>query len=220
MVSFIAKPEWLPLFAYFFQFFKTILVDISSFSGDTDALVLDFWWCLHCVSKPFNCVLCHLHAMDSSDSSLVRHKLTSWQPAWQPSPFWPTYLHTCLRTIDSSDSVRNVASMAVEPVTQYFFKQWCELSLGTQSAADWCSNRLSAQNLCVWISLRNYDTLGWYLATTIAVPELTQVWNHSYGHRWLWLVWLFSSHIKEVNNIQIIFLIWFYDLECRFPEKT
>ena len=32
---------------------------------------------------------------DSSDSFLVRHLLTSWQPAWQPSHFDP---HTCTRT--------------------------------------------------------------------------------------------------------------------------
>ena len=33
------------------------------------------------------CILCHLHETDSSDSPLVRHLLTSWQPAWQLSCF-------------------------------------------------------------------------------------------------------------------------------------
>ena len=33
------------------------------------------------------CILCHLHETDSLDSSLVRHLLTSWQPAWQLSCF-------------------------------------------------------------------------------------------------------------------------------------
>ena len=33
----------------------------------------------------FACMLCCLCAMESSDSHLVWHLLTSWQPAWQPS---------------------------------------------------------------------------------------------------------------------------------------
>ena len=33
------------------------------------------------------CVLSHLHTRDASDSSLVRHLPTSWQPAWQPIAF-------------------------------------------------------------------------------------------------------------------------------------
>ena len=28
------------------------------------------------------CIVCHLHAMDTSDSSLVQHLLASWQLAW------------------------------------------------------------------------------------------------------------------------------------------
>ena len=59
--------------------------------------VLDFWWCLPWVSKPGGCrtcVFCHLHTVDSSDSPLVRHLLTSWQPAMQPRLFCP---HTWLR---------------------------------------------------------------------------------------------------------------------------
>ena len=38
---------------------------------------------------PLALVLCHLCTMDSSDSPLVGHLLTSWQP----EPFWSTYLH-------------------------------------------------------------------------------------------------------------------------------
>ena len=44
----------------------------------------------------FICMLPHLHKMDSSESPLVRHLLTSWQPAWQPSLFdllTFTYIH-------------------------------------------------------------------------------------------------------------------------------
>ena len=44
-------------------------------------------------------VLRHLHAMDSSDSPLVQHLLTSWQPAWRPSRLRSTYLNTYMYTI-------------------------------------------------------------------------------------------------------------------------
>ena len=51
----------------------------QSFCGATD-----LWWCLPWFSKPgwillLNC----LYATDSLDSPMVRHLLTSWQPAWQ-----------------------------------------------------------------------------------------------------------------------------------------
>ena len=36
---------------------------------------------------PLACVLHHLGAMDSLDSPLVWHLLTSWQPAWSPNHF-------------------------------------------------------------------------------------------------------------------------------------
>ena len=39
-------------------------------------------------------MLCCLHAIDSSDSPLMWHLLTSWQPAWQASHYQSTYLHT------------------------------------------------------------------------------------------------------------------------------
>ena len=40
-----------------------------------------------CQGGSLTCLLCHLHAMDSSDLPLVWHLLTSWQPAWQPVVF-------------------------------------------------------------------------------------------------------------------------------------
>ena len=40
------------------------------------------------------CVFCHLHTVDSSDSPLVRHLLTSLQPAMQRILFYP---HTWLQ---------------------------------------------------------------------------------------------------------------------------
>ena len=42
---------------------------------------------------PIACVLCHLHATESLDSPLVRHLLTSWQPALAVEPFSSTYLY-------------------------------------------------------------------------------------------------------------------------------
>ena len=64
---------------------------MSPFCGATDTLVLDFWWHLLWVSKPewtalleFSggvCVMLHI----PWDSPLVRHPLTPWRPAWQPS---------------------------------------------------------------------------------------------------------------------------------------
>ena len=45
-------------------------------------VIFDFWWCLSWVSKSDLLPCSHaLHAADSSDSPLVRHLLTSWQPA-------------------------------------------------------------------------------------------------------------------------------------------
>ena len=38
------------------------------------------------------CVLCHLHAMNSWDSPLVRHLPTSWRPAWRPVAFPTCYI--------------------------------------------------------------------------------------------------------------------------------
>ena len=42
-------------------------------------------------------VLHRLHAMDSSDSPLVQHLLTSLWPAWQPSHFDPRIMYKYLR---------------------------------------------------------------------------------------------------------------------------
>ena len=75
-------------------FFKIFLEDISPFCGATDTPVLDFWWRFPWVSKPggpLACMLSHLRVMNSWDSPLVRHLLTSWWPAWQPVAF-PTCL--------------------------------------------------------------------------------------------------------------------------------
>ena len=43
---------------------------------------------------PFACVLHHLHPLDSSDSLLVQHLLTSWWIARWLNRFLSTYLHT------------------------------------------------------------------------------------------------------------------------------
>ena len=52
-----------------------------------------FWGCWY----PFFGLLAMLQiAMDSSDSPLVWHLLTFWWPAWQPSCFSSTYLHTSI----------------------------------------------------------------------------------------------------------------------------
>ena len=42
------------------------------------------------------CMLHCLHAMNSSDSPLAQHLLTSWQPAWQPSLLDP---RTCVQAL-------------------------------------------------------------------------------------------------------------------------
>ena len=80
------------MFQMLLCFLKEHLEDISPFCGATDTHILNFWWHLPWVSKQGESpwfVLHHLHAMDSSDSPLVQHLLTSWQPAWQPSCFNP-----------------------------------------------------------------------------------------------------------------------------------
>ena len=65
-------------------FFKKYFGEISPFCG----AVLDFWWRLPWFSKAWESLVCvhrHLHAMESSDSPLVRRLPKSWQPAWHPS---------------------------------------------------------------------------------------------------------------------------------------
>ena len=67
---------------------KKFLEDISPFWGTTDTPALDFWWRLSRLLKPgwiFTCMLGCLCATESSDSPLMWHLLTSWQPAWHPS---------------------------------------------------------------------------------------------------------------------------------------
>ena len=58
---------------------EDILEDIRPYCGVTDTSVWDFWWCLPWGSKQ-GLILC-LRANDFSDSPLVRHLLTSRQPA-------------------------------------------------------------------------------------------------------------------------------------------
>ena len=80
---------------FIFSFFLKFLEVTCPFCGATDTPVLDFWWCLPWVSKPgWNRLHAFLPVHYSSDSPLVRHLLTSWWPAWQPSQFDP---HTCSR---------------------------------------------------------------------------------------------------------------------------
>ena len=68
-----------------FFIFK-ILQDIDPFFGATDAPILDFCWRLPWPRvDPLTCMFRHLRATESSNSPLVRHLLTSWWPAWQPS---------------------------------------------------------------------------------------------------------------------------------------
>ena len=59
-----------------------------------DTPVLDFWWCLPWVLKvdPLTCILHCLCTTESSDSPLVGHLLTCWQPSWQPSHSHPQAL--------------------------------------------------------------------------------------------------------------------------------
>ena len=72
------------------------LGDICPFlNGATDIHVLDTK-CLSGLHQPgmdlLACVIHHLHWMDCSDLPLVRHLVTSWWPALQPSLFWSMYL--------------------------------------------------------------------------------------------------------------------------------
>ena len=82
------------LFFHFARTFFWILKNISLFCVATDIPVwtsgdsLGFKTRLDLLLV---CFLC-LHTMDSSDSHLEWHSLTSWQPAWQLSLFDP---HTC-----------------------------------------------------------------------------------------------------------------------------
>ena len=59
--------------------------DKSPFCRATETPVLDFWWRMPWVSRSITFMLCHFHVMDSSDSSLVQHLLSSWQPSLQLS---------------------------------------------------------------------------------------------------------------------------------------
>ena len=52
----------------------------------------------------FALIFPYVHAMDSSDSPLVRYLLTSWQPAWQPSLFDPLTCK-CISLLNLNDMV-------------------------------------------------------------------------------------------------------------------
>ena len=66
-------------------------------------------------------MLHHLHAMESSDSSLVQHLLTWWQPAWQPSHSNP---HTCKQALVELESGIYCAADSQHETRQTF----CRLS--------------------------------------------------------------------------------------------
>ena len=97
----------------FFVFFK-LLEDTCPFCGATDTPVLDFWWRLPWVSKPrWTRLHAFLPACYSSDSPLVQHLLTSWQPAWQPSHFDP---RTCSRQTYPQALVASRSEPWLEPM--------------------------------------------------------------------------------------------------------
>ena len=81
-----------------FVLLSFVLENIIPFCGATGISVLDFWWWLPWFQSQggsLTCMLCYLHAMNSSDSPLLWHLLTSWQSALQLSLFDP---HTCTCT--------------------------------------------------------------------------------------------------------------------------
>ena len=55
-------------------------------------------------SGSITCKLRHLHAVDSSDSPLVQHLLTSWQPPWRLSRCRSTYLHMYIQSLVGLES--------------------------------------------------------------------------------------------------------------------
>ena len=74
---------------YYLDFFLNFLDDISPLGGGHcypcfGPLVMSALGSKARVD-PLTCVFHHLHATESSDSPLVQHLLTYWQPAWQPS---------------------------------------------------------------------------------------------------------------------------------------
>ena len=72
-----------------------LLEDISPFEGPLIHLIFGLLvMCALCFKVKVN-PLCTLHKTESSDSPLVRHLLTSWQPAWQLSRF-----HLCIWSSD------------------------------------------------------------------------------------------------------------------------
>ena len=78
----------------FVKLFLKILEDINPFCGATNnfGLLVMSAQSFKARLDPLACMLHHLCATGSSDSPLVQHLLTSWQPAWQSSCSNP---HTC-----------------------------------------------------------------------------------------------------------------------------
>ena len=81
--------------SFFFQDIRTFGVPVFCTSGDVCPR-------FQSQGRSFAWVLCCLHIMDSSDSHLVRHLLTTWQPAWQPILYSQTF--------PSSDGIRTHAN--------------------------------------------------------------------------------------------------------------
>ena len=83
----------------FLILYLNFLEAISPFSGPTYTHVLDFCWHLfESYVWSFTCILHCLCKMDSSDSLLVQHLLTSWRPGpregpLQVIPVWWSPMH-------------------------------------------------------------------------------------------------------------------------------
>ena len=83
----------------------------------------------------FDCVLCHLCAMDSSDSPLVRHLLDSRWPAWQPrfsDPHTSKHIHKQLWTLNSpSKPQHHTLIQSVTAIQHVYCKIVLDFSIDT-----------------------------------------------------------------------------------------
>ena len=97
------------------------------------------------------CMLHHLHAMDSSNSPLVLHLLTSWQQAWQLSLFdLRTCAHTSIGTQNSTkDPVFGTFSILIIFIINYFRVTWSR-----QSALLWLLFQVS-WGKTMWYEVRH-----------------------------------------------------------------
>ena len=82
---------------WLFKFWRTSVLLWEHWYPCFGLLVLDF----KVTVDPLACMLCRLCAMDSSDSPLVQHLLTSWQPGKKP-----TYLFDDSSIIVKSTSIK------------------------------------------------------------------------------------------------------------------